>query len=125
MRRHRVGVRVDLRTTTWGQGASPFNAGLDCDLAWAMPRSGLLGLLAGVSTPPWAHPPPWTASTGPMPSVRTTLSCSLCYALHVAPACGSFTVRARHVGLRWRVHRREGARRRSWSLDRGRNNHRR
>jgi hypothetical protein len=108
MRRHRVGVRVDLRNMTWGQGASPFSAGLDCGLAWAMPRSGLPGLLAGVSTSPRAHPPPWTASTGPMPSVGTTLSCSLCSALHVAPACGSFRVWARHVGLHRRVHRREG-----------------
>jgi hypothetical protein len=41
--------------------------------------------LTGASTPPQARPPPWTASTGPLPSVRTTPPCSLCSALHVTP----------------------------------------
>lgn len=48
------GIRalMAVRGARTGLGASPFSAGLDCGLSWAMPGSGLLGLLAGVSALP-------------------------------------------------------------------------
>jgi hypothetical protein len=62
--------------------------------------------LTGASMLPRARPPPWTASTGPLPSVRTTPPCSLCSVLHVAPLGAGIGASTRRHSYRQRALRR-------------------